>query len=379
MVLVANRPDFVSLKLCHPEPRTPGFSTVPRSERPRYTQGRIIGPCDQSEPVRVTIMLRRKNAREFERLVRESERRQTSDPIKPLSSEEFARRFGADSADIQTVAAFAAQAGLQVEETDIGRRIVVLSGTVRNMNKAFGVRLQNCEEGGRAFRVREGGISVPDTIAGIVTGVFGLDQRPQAIPHFRLQSAATQPVAFSPIEVEDLYDFPPNTTGAGETVGIIEFGGGFETSDLNTFFQGLGISTPPQVTAISVDGAQNVPGGDPNGADSEVELDIEVVGAVAPGAAQKVYFAPNTDQGFMDAVSTAIHDTDVSLVSISWGQAESAYTAQALTAFNQIFQDAVTLGKTVFVASGDNGSSDGIEDGQNHVDFPASNPERIVS
>ena len=120
---------------------------------------------------------------------------------------------------------------------------------------------------------------MPDTIAGIVTGVFGLDQRPQAIPHFRLQSAATQPVAFSPIEVADLYHFPPNTTGAGETVGIIELGGGFETADLNTFFQGLGISTPPQVTAISVDGAQNVPGGDPNGADPEVELDIEVVGA----------------------------------------------------------------------------------------------------
>lgn len=104
-----------------------------------------------------------------------------------MSSEEFARRFGADSADIQTVAEFASEAGLQVEETDIARRIVVLSGTVGNMNKAFGVQLQNCEEGGRTFRVREGEISVPDTIAGIVTGVFGLDQRPQVIPHFRLQ------------------------------------------------------------------------------------------------------------------------------------------------------------------------------------------------
>jgi kumamolisin len=334
----------------------------------------MIGPCDQSEPVRVTIMLRRKNAREFERLVQEFERRQASDPLKPLNPEEFARRFGADSADIQTVAEFAKQAGLQVEETDIARRSMVLSGTVGNMNRAFGVQLQNCEEDGRTFRVREGGVSVPDTIAGIVIGVFGLDQRPQAIPHFRLQSGPTQPETYSPIEVANLYDFPLNTTGAGETVGIIELGGGFETSDLDAFFQSLGISNSPQVTAISVDGAQNVPGGDPNGADAEVELDIEVVGAVAPGAAQKVYFAPNTDQGFMDAVSTAIHDTDVSLVSISWGEAESSYSGQTLTAFNQIFQDAVTLGKTVFVASGDSGSSDGVNDGQNHVDFPASSP-----
>jgi kumamolisin len=208
----------------------------------------------------------------------------------------------------------------------------------------------------------------------LVTGAFGFDQRPQAKPHFRLQSASPQAVSYSPIEVANLYQFPSNTTGAGETVGIIELGGGFETSDLDSYFQGLGISTSPQVTAVSVDGAQNVPGGDPNGADGEVELDIEMVGAVAPGATQKVFFAPNTDQGFMDAASTAIQDSEVSIISISWGQAESEYTAQALTAFNEIFQDAVVLGKTVLVASGDNGSSDGVDDGQNHVDFPASSP-----
>ena len=353
---------------------TPGFSIIPGSQRPRYTQGQIIGPSDPDESVRVTVMVRRKNPREFERLVREFERQQGFGRVEPLSSEEFERRFGADSADIRAIADFASQAGLQVGETNIARRVVVLSGTVEKVNKAFGVELQKCQEGGRTFRVREGGISVPDAIAGIVTGVFGLDERPQAKPHFRLHLATTQAVAYSPIQVANLYDFPPNTTGAGETVGIIELGGGFETSDLDSFFQGLGISTPPQVVAVSVDGAQNVPGGDPTGADGEVELDIEVVGAVAPGAAQKVYFAPNTDQGFMDAVSTAIQDTSVTLVSISWGQAESGYTGQTLNSFNQIFQDAVTLGKTVFVASGDDGSSDGVTDGQNHVDFPASSP-----
>src|ERR1700719_1731533 len=306
-----------------PESSTPGFSSVPGSERPRYTRGRIIGPCDQDEPVRVTMMVPRKNVREFEQLVRQFER---SAPIEPWTSEEFAERFGAEPAAIRAVADFARQADLQVEETDIARRIVVLSGTVGKVNKAFGVELQQCEEGDQTFRVREGTISVPESIAGMVTGVFGLDERPQAIPHFRLQLASTQTVSYSPMQVANLYQFPPNTTGAGETVGIIELGGGFETSDLDSFFQSLGISAPPQVVAVSVDGVQNVPGGDPNGADGEVELDIEVVGAVAPGAAQKVYFAPNTDQGFMDAVSTAIQDTGVSIVSISWGQAESAYT-----------------------------------------------------
>src|SRR5271165_6500327 len=356
------------------ESSTPGVSLIPGSERQRYTRGRIIGPCDPNEPVRVTVMVRRKNASEFKRLVRRFEHREASAPVEPLSSDEFKRRFGAGAAYVEAISDFARQAGLQVFETDIARRIVVLAGTVEKMNKAFGVELQKGEAGSQTFRVREGGIYVPEAIAGIVRGVFGLDERPQAKHHFRLQSAATQAVSYSPIEVANLYEFPPNTTGAGETVGIIELGGGFETSDLESFFQSLGISTPPQVTAVSVDGAQNVPGGDPTGADGEVELDIEVVGAVAPGAAQNVYFAPNTDQGFMDAVSTAIQDTEVTIVTISWGEAESEYTAQTLSSFNEIFQDAVTLGKTVFVASGDDGSSDGVTDGQNHVDFPASSP-----
>ena len=202
-----------------------------------------------------------------------------------------------------------------------------------------------------------------------------LDERPQAKPHFRLQSAATKAVAYSPVQVANLYQFPPNTTGVGETIGIIELGGGFETTDLDNFFQGLGTTTSPQVTAVSVDGAQNVPGGDPNGADGEVELDIEVAGSVAPGAAQKVYFAPNTDQGFMDAVSSAPFKTAKSRSSRLAGARLNRSTPRKHSIRSiRFFKTRSPLEKSIFVASGDNGSSDGVSDGQNHVDFPASSP-----
>ena len=103
-------------------------------------------------------------------------------------------------------------------------------------------------------------------------------------------------------------------------------------------------------------------------------LDIEVAGAIAPAAKIVVYFAPNTDQGFLDAITTAVHDStnQPSVISISWGAAESQWTSQALTNFNDAFQAAAAMGVTVCVASGDNGSSDGVNDGNNHVDFPAS-------
>jgi len=130
------------------------------------------------------------------------------------------------------------------------------------------------------------------------------------------------------------------------------------------------------VSAISVDHGNNSPTGDVNGPDGEVMLDIEVVGSIVPAANIAVYFAPNTDAGFHDAVTTAIHDTKnkPSVLSISWGGPESTWTEQAMTALDDAFQAAAAMGITVCVASGDSGSTDGVGDGNDHVDFPASSP-----
>ena len=194
----------------------------------------------------------------------------------------------------------------------------------------------------------------------------------------RRHAQAQAGASFTPVQVAEAYAFPSGATGRGETVGIVELGGGFDTSDLTTYFKGLGI-TAPSVTAVSVDGGQNDPGADED-ADGEVMLDIEVVGAVAPGVAIAVYFAPNTDQGFIDAVSTAVHDTTLkpSVVSMSWGESEDAWTQQARTQMEQILTEAAGLGVTVTVAAGDNGSTDGVGDGEQHVDFPASAPHALA-
>ncbi|XBS70764.1 S53 family peptidase [Acerihabitans sp. KWT182] len=129
-----------------------------------------------------------------------------------------------------------------------------------------------------------------------------------------------------------------------------------------------------------MNGGKNNPSGGANGADGEVMLDIEIVGALAPQATLAVYFAGNTDQGFIDAVNTAIHDTAnrPSVISISWGGPESSWTTQSLDAFDDVLQSAAALGVTVCVAAGDSGSSDGVDDGADHVDFPASSPYALA-
>ncbi|MGZ4299912.1 MAG: S53 family peptidase, partial [Solirubrobacteraceae bacterium] len=246
---------------------------------------------------------------------------------------------------------------------------------------AFGATMEGRFEAANAtghYRARSGALTVPAELGDVVMGVFGIDNRPQARPHLRRHAQAQAATSFTPVQVAEAYAFPSGATGKGRTVGIIELGGGFSTDDLSTYFQGLGL-TGPSVTAVSVDGGQNTPGTDPN-ADGEVMLDIEVVGAVAPDVAIAVYFAPNTDQGFIDALSTAVHDTvhKPSVISISWGESEDAWSAQARTQMEQILTEAGALGVTVTVAAGDNGSADAVNDGQQHVDFPASAPHALA-
>ena len=179
-------------------------------------------------------------------------------------------------------------------------------------------------------------------------------------------------------EVATLYGYPSGT-GAGQCVALIELGGGYRPADLSTYFGGLNV-TAPTVVAVSVDHAANSPTGDADGPDGEVMLDIEVVGSIAPGARIAVYFAPNTDAGFLDAITSAIHDTtnDPAVLSISWGGAESTWTSQAMTAMDEAFQAAAAMGITVCVAAGDGGSSDGVSGGGDHVDFPASSPHVLA-
>jgi kumamolisin len=248
------------------------------------------------------------------------------------------------------------------------------------MNEAFGTTLQLCQNEHGTFRGRSGTLSLPLDVHDLVVGVFGLDSRAQAFTrsrrrlHLDTAPRAAGDTSYTPLDVARLYQFPTNVTGAGETVAIIELGGGYRAADLRAYFSGLGLATTPSVTAVSVDGAGNAPTGDPNSADGEVVLDVEVVGSIAPGATIAVYFAPNTDQGFLDAITTAVHDSvrNPSVISISWGGPESSWTQQSLQNYDQAFQDAAAMGVSVFCASGDSGSSDGVSDGSAQVDFPAS-------
>jgi kumamolisin len=346
---------------------------LPGSERPATGVRPAAASVPPDETIEITVVLRRRAEVPESALSR----------VTPLSRDEFARTYGADPADVDLVTRTLTESGAEVVEVDPASRRLRMAGTVGVLCTIFGTSLDVATEQEPdgtvvTYRQRTGNLSVPAVLDGVVTAVLGLDDRPQTRTRFQIAAPAAVTTSYTPPQLAEIYQFPAGTDGTGRTVAILELGGGFTQAELTTYFRSLGI-TPPKVTAVGVDGGANRPEQNPNGADGEVMLDIEIVGAMAPGADIVVYFAPNTDAGFLDALSQAAHaDTTPVAISISWGQSEDAWTAQARTAFDQALTDATALGVTVTAAAGDNGSSDGATDGKVHTDFPASSPHALA-
>ena len=357
-----------------PEPR----QILSGSARNAAAGARLVGKTDGAAQISVTVVLKRKQDIQRADLHRHALLKPHERPI--IDHVAFAEQYGASSEAIDAIRTFAAAHGLTVTNVDQPRRVIELSGTVSNMEQAFGTLLHDYAIGRATYRGRRGPLLLPPEIIPHVEAVLGLDNRPVAKP--RLRSRNVQ-ASYYPQELAALYNFPQGD-GAGQTVALIELGGNYGQQDLQTYFADSGLTRAPTVRSVSV--TQNVPvpyGQDPD-SDGEVMLDIEVAGAMAPGATIVVYFAENTDQGFYQATSLAVHDSATSAVSISWGSPEKDWSAQSMDAWNSLGQSATLLNVPIFVAAGDHGctdeqTTDAGYDGQRHVDFPGTCANGVAS
>jgi kumamolisin len=363
--------------------KVPILTEIAGSDKKPLAGAKLVGKIDPDERIEVTLRVRRCPAT--------AEAKEATSAVgEPLSREQFSQLLGADPADIARIEDFAHDHGFEVLQASIPQRMVRLAGPASAVKAAFGTTLKRMVLGKTRFRGRTGSISVPKDVHALIEGVFGLDDRPQAKPHFRPQAVSKKKVRLhaggganplTPVQVAKIYSFPSGLNGSGQTIAIIELGGGYRSTDLQKYFASLGLATP-KVTAVSVSGGHNLPTGKPDGPDGEVMLDIEVAGAVAPGARIAVYFAPNTDAGFLNALTAAVHDNlrKPCVVSISWGAAESDWTAQATSGFDSACSDAALLGITVCVAAGDHGTTDSDDTSvtRANADFPASSPHVLA-
>lgn len=339
---------------------SPSYRSAPTTAAMR------VGGVPAKEPVEVSVYLKPRRARPAGLKMRGNVRAD----LKSLRKLQHAD-------DIKLVRDFAKQHKLKVVSVEPEKRRIRLSGSAAQMQAAFRTELVHYRENGKTFRARSGCLCLPSKLIPVIESVLGLDTRPAAKPRSVVHPNPAAATAHLPNAVAALYRFPTAVTGSGQCIALVELGGGFTASDTKAAFKAMGLA-PPKVTAVSVDGGKNKPKPD-DGANAEVALDIQVSGGAAPAAAIAVYFAPNTDAGFVDAITQAAHDAShkPSVISISWGAAESQWTQQAIDSMNSAMQDAASLDVSVFAASGDSLATDGVADGSAHVDFPASSPWAI--
>ena len=346
---------------------------LPGSRRDPLPGCEVLGPVDPTEEAYVTVILRRKS------------------PVLPITpygaptrTAEYIEAHGASIKDLQAVCGFAEEYGLQARNENAATRTIELNGRVGDLCRAFGTTLETARIDDAFFRHRTGLITVPENLIPAIEAVLGLDNRPAARPHrAKLKAGQSGPrtAGYSPVEVAEFYEFPAHLDGSGGQIAMIELDGGFIPSDLAPYFRKLGLK-PSKIDTILIDGQTNtigkhLPLHPELNADDEVAMDIEMAGAIAPGARQLVYFAQNTDQSFLKAVNTAIFATpQPTCISISWGQAENAYSKQAMRAFEAAFQDAANLGIPVCVSAGNAGWFEKTSSRQ--VEFPASAPHALA-
>jgi kumamolisin len=258
-------------------------------------------------------------------------------------------------------------------------RTIVASGAAEAIGRLLGIHIRETETAGGVHIRYEGTVTYPPEWQGLVEYVYGLDNAEIAVPHFDSPAAkrfvpGKLRKGYYPHEVARLYGFPQAVDGSGQCIALIELGGGYRQEDITQYFTDLRLPVPA-VSHVGVGGNSNAPTVAASH-DREVLLDILVAGAVAPGARIVVYFAPNNEQGFYSAITRAIHDekNKPNIISISWGAPEKRWNKKALASFNELFKNAADMGITVCAAAGDHGSGCGMQDGNAHVDFPASSP-----
>jgi kumamolisin len=345
-------------------------TAVKGSKRVPLPGARALGRANPHTTIEVSLKLRRKN--EIPDL--------TGRPTATMSREQLAEKYGASEDDIDKVVQAFQKFGLKRVESNAATRTVRLSGTIAQMENAFQVKLFNYAHPEGNYRGRIGEVSVPAEAKDIVQAVFGLDNRRVAKrrrhPVHELSKSKTLRIPSSwyiPSQLATHDNFPAGD-GTGQTVGLLEFGGGYFPSDLQEFCKLAGVSVPT-VTAVSTDGTST---NSRDGAEGEVMLDVEVVAGICPKSTIVVYFAEWTEQGWITAMDAVMQDKahDPGVISVSWGAPEDTdiWTDQAMTQMNETFQEAALLGITICIAAGDDGSSDADMDGHAHVDFPAASP-----
>lgn len=328
------------------------------------------GAVSASKRIAVAISLTPRNDKSLDTFIADVSNPRSSSYGRYLTKAQFAARFGRTDAEVKQVKEYLRAQGLTVGKVHSGNLLVDATGTAAQLEKAFGTKLSTWKDAksGRAFYANETAPTLPTGIAGLVSDVTGLNNRAQ------LHHQATDTVAprngpgggYTPAQLKGGYNVSSTYTGSGQKIALLEFDG-FQQSNITKYDTNYSLGSPTP-TVSKVDGGSGALGD----GQVEVELDIEVLHAIAPKANVTVFEGPNSDAGEVDTYQ-AIVDSGIPTTSISWGASESQRTTSNINAVDAVFKAGAAEGLGFYAASGDDGSDD-AGNGTTTVDYPASDP-----
>ena len=356
-----------------------------------------LGATAKSQSVNVTLVLKLHNQASLENYIQRSVT--PGDPLyhQFLTTAQFADRYGATASEIARVQAFLKQQGITSTTVTSNHLAIEATGTISQFSAAFQTSVHDYQSAnGRHFHRPSTQPVIPSVIADTLLSTAGLSTdvklhpniaRTDRIGPLKLQSKTTAlaqttgngtatgvPGQYTVGDVANFYNINPlyraGINGKGSTIGIVTLAA-FEPSDAYAYWSMIGQPVKAnRITVIPVDGGDTPVAGV---GDDETSLDVEQSGGLAPQANIRVYEAPNVTNGnFVDAFNAAVSDNIADSISTSWGQAEEDLIPQTnggvdetgiLKAFHQIFLEAAAQGISMFVATGDSGAYDLVEEG----------------
>lgn len=334
--------------------------------------GTMVAHTNRSTKGSLTIALQLRNSDKLDDFIAS-----LNDPSSPnykqfLTPEEFKNQFGPTDQTVTNVKSFLTSKGFKVDNVSSNNAFITVSGTTGQMEDAFGVTINNYKNSkGQSYYSNAQAPSIPAEFAGVITDAEGLNNEAhythpkirKMTPQVKNKPAAVTPKAgsgpaggYTPNELKGAYDVSPlasaGYTGSGQTVAVMELDG-YKAANITQYSNYYGLGSPAP-TNVLVDGYSGAAGS----GEVEVELDIEVINAIAPKANVTVYEAPNTDQGLIDNYQRIASDNKAKSISVSWGIGEQHASSATMNSLHTIFQQYAAQGQSIFAASGDNGAYD---------------------
>ena len=329
--------------------------------RPEFDRGKI---ADSTLLPRMTIFFKPSPSQQaaLSRLLSEQQDRSSPNYHRWITPQEFGASFGLSQNDLAQVTSWLESRGFVVSDIPASHNAVSFSGSAAQVAAAFGTSIHRYAQNGEEHYANLTEPSIPAALAGVISGIAGLnDFRPKpriirrnlagAKPDF---TDGTTTHFLAPADFSVIYDVQPlysrGINGTGQKIAIVGQSD-IQISDIREFRSLMGLpANDPQVILASGSSDPGMKDGDLQ----EADLDLEWAGAIAQNATLIYVNAMSA----WDSLQYAITSDLAPVISISYSACEVLeFSPSDAQSFALLGQQANAQGQTIVAASGDSGAA----------------------